>query len=162
MTNAERQARHRAARAAARPVIRYRRSADHRSRAQRWRDPIALLIALQAEYRTWLAALPDNLQDSAPLKSCRPSTNPRRCASCAGDCCQREGDDAGNRLAVRVDAEPIEISPLQLIGASRSSWVTPPVRRLIRRTRSPSATRAMCLADKTRSRAGLQTRSGRS
>ena len=69
MTNAERQARHRAARATARPVIRYRRAADHRRRARRWRDAVAVLIALQAEYRTWLEALPDNLQDSATAQA---------------------------------------------------------------------------------------------
>ena len=69
MTNAERQARHRAARAAAVPVIRYRRAADHRSRSQRWRDTVAALIALQAEYRAWLEALPDNLQESATAEA---------------------------------------------------------------------------------------------
>ena len=69
MTNAERQARHRAARGAARPVIRYRRAADHRSRAQRWHDAVAVLIALQAEYRAWLEALPDNLQESATAQA---------------------------------------------------------------------------------------------
>ena len=69
MTNAERQARHRAARAAAVPVIRYRRAADHRSRAQRWHDTVAALIALQAEYRAWLEALPDNLQESATAEA---------------------------------------------------------------------------------------------
>jgi hypothetical protein len=51
MTNAERQARYRAVRAAAGPVVRYRRPADHRSRAQRWRDAVSVLLALQAEYR---------------------------------------------------------------------------------------------------------------
>jgi hypothetical protein len=69
ITNAERQARHRAARAAAVPVIRYRRAADHRSRAQRWRDAVAALIALQAEYRAWLEALPENLQESATAQA---------------------------------------------------------------------------------------------
>ena len=69
MTNAERQARHRAARAAARPVIHYRRAGDHRSRAQRWRDAVASLLALQAEYRAWLEALPDNLQESATAEA---------------------------------------------------------------------------------------------
>jgi hypothetical protein len=68
MTNAERQARHRAS-ATVRPVIRYRRATDHRSRAQRWRDSVAVLIGLQAEYRTWLEALPDNLQDSATAQA---------------------------------------------------------------------------------------------
>src|ERR1700757_1241320 len=69
MTNAERQARHRAARATARPVIRYRRAAGHRSRAQRRRDAVAVLSALQAGYRTWLEAVPDNLQDSATAQA---------------------------------------------------------------------------------------------
>jgi hypothetical protein len=50
MTNAERQARHRLAWAAARPVIRYRGAADRRSPAQRWRDAVAELVALHAEY----------------------------------------------------------------------------------------------------------------
>ena len=44
MTDAERQARHRAARAAGTPVIRCRRPADHRSRARRWHDTIATLV----------------------------------------------------------------------------------------------------------------------
>ena len=65
MTNAERQARHRAACAAAQPVIQYRRAADRRSRARRWDDAVAVLIALQAEYATWLDALPGTLRDSA-------------------------------------------------------------------------------------------------
>lgn len=65
MTDAERQARYRAARAAAVPVIRTRRPADHRGRARRWHDTIATLVVLQAEYAAWLAALPANLQDSA-------------------------------------------------------------------------------------------------
>jgi hypothetical protein len=50
-------------------VIRYRRAADHRSHAQRWHDTIAALIALQAEYRAWLEALPDNLQESATAEA---------------------------------------------------------------------------------------------
>jgi hypothetical protein len=69
MTNAERQARHRAARAAARPVIRYRRAGDRRSRARRWRDAVAELVALQAEYRDWLQALPDSLQEGATAQA---------------------------------------------------------------------------------------------
>jgi|SRR5271166_565722 len=65
MTDAERQARYRAARAADIPVIRTRRSTDHRNRAQRWHDTIAVLVGLQAEDVAWLEALPVNLQDSA-------------------------------------------------------------------------------------------------
>jgi len=48
MTDAERQARYRAARAADAPVIRTRRPADHRSRARRWHDTVAELTDLQA------------------------------------------------------------------------------------------------------------------
>jgi len=65
MTNAERQARYRLARAAVRPVIHYRRAADRRSRAQRWRDAVAELVALQTEYAQWFEALPDPLHNSA-------------------------------------------------------------------------------------------------
>jgi len=69
LTNAERQARHRAARAAAVPVIHYRRAGDRRSRARRWQDAVAVLSALQAEYRAWLEALPDNLQEGATAEA---------------------------------------------------------------------------------------------
>ena len=69
MTNAERQARHRAARAAALPVIHDRRAADRRSRAQRWHQAVNVLIAPQAEYRAWLQVLPDNLQESATAQA---------------------------------------------------------------------------------------------
>ena len=64
MTDAERQARHRAARAAGTPVIHTHRPADHRSRARRWHDTIAALVGLQAEYAAWLEALTANLRDS--------------------------------------------------------------------------------------------------
>ncbi len=69
MTNAERQARHRATRAADLPVIHYRQAADQRSRARRWRDAVAVLLALQAEYRAWLHALPDSLQEGATAEA---------------------------------------------------------------------------------------------
>ena len=62
MTDAERQARCRAARIAGKPAIRMRRPADHRSRARRWRD--AELTDLQTQYATWLDALPSNLRES--------------------------------------------------------------------------------------------------
>ena len=63
MTDAERQARHRAARATGGPIIRTRRPADHRSRARRWHDAVALLLEMQMQYAAWLEALPDNLRD---------------------------------------------------------------------------------------------------
>ncbi len=64
MTDAERQARCRAARIAGKPPIRMRRPADHRSRARRWRDAVAELTDLQTQYATWLDALPSNLRES--------------------------------------------------------------------------------------------------
>jgi len=64
MTDAERQARYRAARTAGKPAIRIRRPADHRSRARRWCDAVAELADLQTQYATWLDALPSNLRES--------------------------------------------------------------------------------------------------
>ncbi len=71
MTDAERQARCRAARAAGRPPVRTRRPADHRSRAKRWHDTVAELVQLQAEYEAWLNALPETLQDTATAEALR-------------------------------------------------------------------------------------------
>ena len=65
MTDAERQARYRAAHSAGAPVIRARRPADHRSRAPRWHDTVAELTELQAQYVAWRDGLPANLRDSA-------------------------------------------------------------------------------------------------
>ena len=64
MTDAERQARYRAARATGAPVIRTRRPADHRGRARRWTDHVAGLVEAQVEYAAWLESLPENLRDS--------------------------------------------------------------------------------------------------
>jgi hypothetical protein len=69
MTEAERQARYRAARAAGAAVVRTRRPADHRSRAQRWQDAVATLVMLQAQYAAWLERLPANQQDSATAEA---------------------------------------------------------------------------------------------
>ena len=67
LSNAERQARHRARRVMqpAAVIARTRRSADRRSRPQRWRDAVVELLALQAEYAAWLEVLPGSLRDSA-------------------------------------------------------------------------------------------------
>jgi hypothetical protein len=69
MTDAERQARYRATRAAGKPAIRTRRPADLRSRAQRWRDAVGEVLLLQAQYAAWLDALPANLADSATAEA---------------------------------------------------------------------------------------------
>jgi hypothetical protein len=69
MTNAERQARCRAARASGTPAVRIRRPLDHRSRAKRWRDAISDLTTLQGHYVAWLEALPESLQDSATAEA---------------------------------------------------------------------------------------------
>jgi len=69
MTDAERQARCRAARDAGKPIIRFRRPTDLRSRAQRWRDAVAELATMQAQYAAWLEALPTSLQDGATAEA---------------------------------------------------------------------------------------------
>jgi hypothetical protein len=71
LSNAERQARHRARRVTppAAVVARLKRPADRLSRPQRWRDAVVELLALQAEYAAWLEALPDSLRDSATAEA---------------------------------------------------------------------------------------------
>jgi hypothetical protein len=71
MTAAERQARFRAMHADETPRIRYRRPADRRSRAQRWQEVVAELVALQDDYQEWLNALPQNLEASATAEALR-------------------------------------------------------------------------------------------
>ena len=65
LSNAERQARHRTRRAE-QPVaeITSRRAINRRSRPQRWRAAVDELLALQAAYADWLAALPDSLREN--------------------------------------------------------------------------------------------------
>jgi hypothetical protein len=67
LTNAERQARYRARHQTNQPppVIRYRRPKDKRSRAQRWLDAVAELLALQADHTAWHEALPETLASTA-------------------------------------------------------------------------------------------------
>ncbi len=69
LSNAERQARHRARMAEQAPVVRYRWPADRRSRPQRWRDAVSDLLALQTEYIAWLDVLPDGLHGSATAEA---------------------------------------------------------------------------------------------
>jgi hypothetical protein len=64
MTTTERQARYRLAHADGTPRVRYRRPGDRRSRPQRWRDAVAELMTLQADYQARLDSLPENLAGS--------------------------------------------------------------------------------------------------
>ncbi len=41
--------------------VRYRRPQDRRSKPQRWRDAVEVLLTLQADYREWFDNLPENL-----------------------------------------------------------------------------------------------------
>ena len=43
------------------PPVRYRRPQDRRSKPQRWRDAVEVLLTLQAGYREWFDNLPENL-----------------------------------------------------------------------------------------------------
>jgi hypothetical protein len=71
LSNAERQARYRACHQAGKPkpVIRYRRPADRRTRPERWSDAVGELVSLQAEYAVWWEALPDSLRDTATAEA---------------------------------------------------------------------------------------------
>jgi hypothetical protein len=60
LSNAERQVRYRA-RHLAQPVP----VATRPRRPQRWRDAVNELLAIQATYTNWLAALPDGLRGSS-------------------------------------------------------------------------------------------------
>ncbi|MHB8817292.1 MAG: hypothetical protein ACYDAE_29070 [Steroidobacteraceae bacterium] len=71
LSDAERQARYRARQLAQQkpPMVRYRKPANRRSRAQRWRDAVAELLALKSAYAAWSNSLPDNLRDSATAEA---------------------------------------------------------------------------------------------
>lgn len=71
MTPAERQARYRQTHPAGGVRVQYRRPADRRSRPQRWRDAVAELLTLQADYQTWLDNLPESLAGSATADALR-------------------------------------------------------------------------------------------
>jgi hypothetical protein len=66
LSNAERQARYRASHESEkpRPVVRYRRPVDRRTRPQRWNDAAAELIVVQAECAAWWDAMPEGLRDT--------------------------------------------------------------------------------------------------
>jgi hypothetical protein len=66
LSNAERQARHRARQRALQPPLTIKRpQAARRSRAKRWNDALAEMIAVQSECAAWFEALPESLRDSA-------------------------------------------------------------------------------------------------
>ncbi len=67
LSNAERQARHRAKMLAVQPplAIKRPRTAARRSRSKRWNDALAEMISIQAECAAWFDALPESLRDSA-------------------------------------------------------------------------------------------------
>ena len=70
LSNVERQARYRARLAASTaPTHRRHSSTDRRSRPQRWRDAVAELLALLAEYAGWLETLPESLRDSTTAEA---------------------------------------------------------------------------------------------
>lgn len=66
LTSAERQRRYRERRAANEPIRKFETVAvrDQRTRPQRWRDAVAALRALQAEYEEWRDGLPESLAES--------------------------------------------------------------------------------------------------
>jgi len=64
LSNAERQARHRAKILAVQPRLTIKRpaAAARRSRSKRWNDALAEMIAVQAECAAWFEALPESLR----------------------------------------------------------------------------------------------------
>jgi hypothetical protein len=66
MSDAERSAAYRVRLKAAAPAakVRYRRSADRRSKPQRWQDAVETLADLLDGYQAWRDALPASLADS--------------------------------------------------------------------------------------------------
>jgi hypothetical protein len=66
LSNAERQARHRARKQALQPPLPIKRpqAAVRRSRPKRWTDALAEMIAVQSECAAWFEALPESLRES--------------------------------------------------------------------------------------------------
>jgi hypothetical protein len=71
LSSAERQARYRARQHTPPTPIALgpQTPADRRSRAKRWRDAVATLLATQAEYAAWLDAVPESLRDGATAQA---------------------------------------------------------------------------------------------
>ena len=71
LSNAERQARHRAKMLAVQPRLTVKRpvAPARQSRSKRWNDALAEMIAVQAECAAWFEALPESLRDSATAEA---------------------------------------------------------------------------------------------
>ncbi|MGH9484893.1 MAG: hypothetical protein ACRD1F_07540 [Terriglobales bacterium] len=67
MTNAERQARHRAKMRTLQSPLAIKRiqAPARRSRSKRWNDALAEMIMVQVECAAWFEALPESLRDGA-------------------------------------------------------------------------------------------------
>jgi hypothetical protein len=77
LSSAERQARYRARRhTPPTPIgLSPQTPADRRSRAKRWRDAVAALLATQAEYAAWLDIVPESLRDGATAQALQDMVN---------------------------------------------------------------------------------------
>jgi hypothetical protein len=66
LSNAERQARHRAKMLVVQPPLAIKRpqAAARRSRSKRWNDALAEMLAVQSECAAWFEALPESLRES--------------------------------------------------------------------------------------------------
>ena len=145
-TDAERQARYRAARASGAPVIRTRRPTDYRSRARRWNDTIAELMKLQTEYDAWRQNLPKKLQDTATAEALREISEL----------------DLGELQAIvpprgfgrgRTADKPKQVASVGCVETGDESWrLAEP--RLIRRPARPNEPGAVLAAVKHATRAG--------
>ena len=78
LSNAERQARHRARRLVLQPpaAIKRRPAATRRSRSKRWNDALGEMLAVQAECAAWFDVLPESLRDSATAAALQEMINP--------------------------------------------------------------------------------------
>src|SRR5450759_4821346 len=85
LSNAERQARHRARLLASQPpgVVKRRPAAARRSRSKRWIDGLVEMFAVQAECAAWFDALPESLRDSTTAARVWPRLTGGADISCA-------------------------------------------------------------------------------
>jgi len=71
LTNAERQARHRARRLVEQSpaIVKQPKKPPRHSRRKRWDDALAVMMTVQAECAAWFEALPESLRDSATAEA---------------------------------------------------------------------------------------------